>query len=158
MPLENDLTNGCVGCGPANPVGLRLVFEKTPEGARSAFVAEERWQGFPRRLHSAVLYLALIETMNWSLHARTGRMGLPSKTGALETRGRVDVGTKVALEGRVLFFDKTARTASVEAWAKTEIGGEVARLSRDYSLVDEATFLARMGYHELPAGYEGAFD
>lgn len=157
MPLENDPANRCVGCGPANPMGLRLVFEKTSEGARSTFVAEERWQGFPRRLHNAVLYLALIETMNWSLHARTGRMGLPSRTGALETRRRVDIGSKVALEGRVALLDEAGRSASVEAWASLDATGEVARLKREYALVDEATFLERMGYDTLPGGYEGDF-
>lgn len=157
MPLENDPANACVGCGPANPLGLRLAFDRTPEGARSVFVAEERWQGFPGRLHSAVLYLALIETMNWSLYARTGRMGLPSRTGALETRRRVEVGATVALEGRVVSVDGAARSASVEAWASMDPGGEVARLGREYSLVDEATFLARMGYDALPPGHEGVF-
>jgi hypothetical protein len=157
MPLENDPANACVGCGPANPAGLRLVFEKTPEGARSTFAVDERWQGFPSRLHSGILYLALLETMNWSLHAKTGRMGLPSRTGALESRRWVKCGTAILLEGRVRAFDPTARTASLEAWAEFPDREVVARLERDYALVDETTFLERMGYDVVPSGYDGAF-
>jgi len=155
--LENDAANPCIGCGPANPIGLRLAFEGTPEGARASFVAEARWQGFPGRMHSAVLYLALVETLNWSLFARTGRMGLPARTGALEMARRVDVGATVALEGRVLRVDEDARAASAEARAATPAGEPIGRLEREYALVDEATFLVRMGYDALPAGYEGVF-
>ncbi|MHB8606087.1 MAG: hypothetical protein ACYDCK_12620 [Thermoplasmatota archaeon] len=158
MLLENDPANACIGCGPANPMGLKLAFERTDEGATASFVAEARWQGFPGRMHSAVLYLALIETMNWSLYARTARMGLPTRTSALETSRRVDVGATVALSGRVLAVDESARTARVEAVAATPHGETIARLERDYALVDEATFLARMGYDAVPAGYEGVFE
>lgn len=158
MPLENDPANACVGCGPANPIGLRLSFEGTPEGATSSFVAEARWQGFPGRLHSAILYLALLETANWSLYARTRRMGLPARTSALESLRRVDVGATVALEGRVMAVDEAQRTARVEALARTPAGEPIGRLEREYALVDEETFLTRMGYDAVPAGYEGVFE
>jgi hypothetical protein len=133
------------------------VFEKTAEGARSTFAVEERWQGFPGRLHSGILYLALVETMNWSLYARTGRMGLPSRTGALESRRPVKCGSAILLEGRIRSLDPTARTASLEAWAGFSNREIVARLEREYALVDETTFLEMMGYDVVPPGYEGVF-
>lgn len=155
MPLENVASNPCIGCGPANPIGLHLEFEATPEGASSRFVAEARWQGFPGRMHSAVLYLALIETMNWSLHARTGRMGLPARTGALSMVRRVAVGDGVHLEGVV--HEATGATAKVSASARTPEGAPIGSLDREYRLVNEDEFLRAMGYDELPEGYEGAF-
>jgi len=157
MQLENSPTNPCIGCGPANPMGLHLAFEATKDGARASFVAEPRWQGFPGRMHSAVLYMALLETMNWSLYAQTRRMGLPARTSALEMTRRVAVGDTVVLEGHVVRVDEAARTAHAEARATTLQGEPVGRLKRDYALVDEATFLARMGYDALPEGYEGLF-
>lgn len=157
MLLENDPENACIGCGPANPMGLRLAFEAAPEGARASFVVDARFQGFPGRMHSAVLYLALLETMNWSLYAKTGRMGIPTRTSALEMTRRVDVGSTVVLEGRLLRADEARRVAIVEARAATAAGQPVGRLEREYDLVDKATFLARMGYDELPAGYDGVF-
>ena len=35
MHLENDPRNPCVGCGPLNPRGLQLKFEKVGEEVRS---------------------------------------------------------------------------------------------------------------------------
>lgn len=155
MPLENVASNPCIGCGPANPIGLKLEFDATAEGARTRFTAEARWQGFPGRMHSAVLYLALIETMNWSLYARTSKMGLPQRTSALSMTKRVLVGDAVELEGRVLRFRDDA--ASVEAIARTPAGDIIGALDRDYRMVGEEEFLRVMGYDELPEGYEGAF-
>lgn len=157
MPLENDPTNACIGCGEANPVGLKLAFDRAPGGARASFAVDARWQGFPGRLHSGILYVALIETANWSLFGHTGRMGLPARTSALEMTRRVAVGETLALEGRVLRLDEGARTASVEATARLPGGPAVGRIDRDYRLVDERAFLDAMGYDELPAGYEGVF-
>lgn len=154
--LDNDPSNPCIGCGPANPMGLHLAFEATPHGARARFTAEPRWQGFPGRMHSAVLYMALLEAMNWALYARTGRMGLPARTGALEMTRRVAVGDTVHLEGTVLRVDEAARTAEAEARASVR-GEPVGRLERGYALVDEATFVQRMDYDAPPAGYEGLF-
>lgn len=153
--LENVASNPCIGCGPANPIGLHLEFEPTTGGARTRFVATGAWQGFPGRMHSAVLYMALIETMNWSLYAKTGRMGLPARTSALGMTRRVVVGDVVEVEGRVLAVD--AERASVVAHARTPAGDPVGSLEREYRMVDEDEFLRVMGYDELPEGYEGAF-
>lgn len=155
MPLENVASNPCVGCGPANPMGLKLEFEATPDGATTRFVAEPRWQGFPGRMHSAVLYMALIETMNWSLYAKTGRMGLPQRTSALNMTRRVVVGDVIEIEGRVLRAD--ALGATVVAHARAPGGAPIGSLEREYRMVSEDEFTEAMGYDELPEGYEGAF-
>ncbi|MCI4324128.1 MAG: hypothetical protein L3K03_09010 [Thermoplasmata archaeon] len=84
-------------------------------------------------------------------------MGLPTRTGALDSRRWVECGIAILLEGHVRAFDPTARTASLEAWARLLDGEVVARLERDYNLMDETTFLQRMGYDLVPSGYEGAF-
>lgn len=156
MELENVADNPCIGCGPANPMGLKLVFTDAPGGASSSFVAEARWQGFPGRLHSAILYLALIETMNWSLYGATKHMGLPTRTSALRMTRRVNVGDKIWLRGKVV--SHADGKAHVVAEATTPRGEPVGSLDRDYEMVDESTFLARMGYDHVPNGYEGVFD
>jgi len=152
--MENVASNPCVGCGPSNPAGMRLAFEATADGASTRFVAEPRWQGFSGYLHSAILYLALLETLNWSLYARTSRMGLPTRTSALAATRRVRVGDEVVVEGRVV---KTGDVTSVVAEARTPAGESIATLERDYRLVSEEEFLRVMGYAEVPEGYEGAF-
>jgi hypothetical protein len=162
MLLENVASNPCIGCGPANPMGMRLVFEAEPEGASTRFIVEPRYQGFPGRLHSAVLYMALLETMNWSLYSKTGKMGLPQRTSALTMTRRVVVGDEVRLAGRVISVDAGASaganaSARLTASAHSPAGDAIGSLERDYRMVDEAEFLRAMGYDELPEGYEGAF-
>jgi hypothetical protein len=153
--IENVASNPCVGCGPANPIGLKLEFRATADGAASRFVAEPRWQGFPGRLHSAVLYLALIETMNWSLYAATGHMGLPARTGALRMVRRVRVGDVVELAGGVKAAPEGGARAFAEA--RTPDGEEIGSLDRDYRMVSEAEFLRAMEYDAVPEGYDGLF-
>src|SRR5438067_3568971 len=141
MSMENVSSNPCVGCGPSHPVGSRLAFEALPDGASTRFVAEPRWQGFPGRMHSAILYLALIETMNWALYAKTRRMGLPARTSALTMTRRVVVGDEVRVQGRVLDSGDITR---VEAMARTPAGDVIGSLDRHYRMVDEAESLRVM--------------
>lgn len=148
-PLENDPHNTCVGCGPANPRGLHLRFERTDEGARSAFTPDAWMEGWPGTTHTAFLYMALIETMNWTVYARRGRAGLPTRTGALETRRRVATGERLTLVGRALRESEDALHAQADALDAN--GALVARLEREYDFPDRAAFAQRLGYAQLPA-------
>lgn len=82
MLLDNDAANPCFGCGPENPVGLRLQFERTPIGARTSLAVTPHMVGWPNRLHSGLLDIAMLvttrlrtrlgprcaaETANWSV-------------------------------------------------------------------------------------------
>lgn len=149
-PLENDPRNACVGCGPANPRGLRLRFERADDGsgAVAAFVPEAWMEGWPGTTHTAFLYMALVETMNWTAYALRGRVGLPSRTGALETRRRVATGDALALAGRARLDAPDALHA--EAEARDPTGALVARLERDYTFPDAAEFARRLGLDALP--------
>ncbi|HUR67635.1 MAG TPA: hotdog fold domain-containing protein [Candidatus Thermoplasmatota archaeon] len=150
MMLDNDPANLCIGCGPENPIGLRLQFEATPEGARTRLVVRPEHQGAPERLHSGLLYLAMLETANWSVFARLGRIGLPTMTGAIETLRWVPVGETLTIAGR---WDAQSRAVSVEA-AEAK-GAPVARLRREFALPGRAEFMQRMGYATLPRALEG---
>lgn len=88
-PLPNDPGNPCIGCGPDNPAGLRLTFVRDGDRVRSELTVEPHRQGWPGRMHSAVLYLALVETMNWTLYGLTGTVGLARETGRLHYERRV---------------------------------------------------------------------
>lgn len=146
--LENDAANPCVGCGPGNPRGLRLRFERRGDAVVSRLAAEPSLQGWPGRLHSGVLYLALLEVANWTVYGLLGRVGLPVRTGALELRRWVAVGEGLDLEGRAPAPE--ARPLAVEARALDPQGREVARLERGYEFPGRREFMARMGYDRLP--------
>lgn len=147
-PLENDPHNGCVGCGPANERGLRLSFERTPEGARSTMTTQAWQEGWPGSTHTAFLYMALLETMNWTVYARRGRVGLPTRTGALDTRRRVQTGETLTLVGNAR--EDAPEHLLAEARALDATGALVARLERAYDFPDREGFARRMGYDELP--------
>ncbi len=152
--LENSPENPCVGCGPQHPHGLRLVFSREGAEVRSALEATPDRQGWPGRLHSGLLYLALLETANWTLYGLRGRVGIPVRTSALEAARWIAVGERLALRGRLARDEPAAATVLVEALDAS--GRRVASLERAYDLPDRATFLARMGYDEAPPGLDEA--
>lgn len=149
MLLDNDPANPCFGCGPENPLGLRLAFESVGGRVRSRLRVTDAMQGWPRRLHSGLLYLAMIETANWTVYDALGRIGLPVRTSALDAKRWVAVGETVALAGT---WDAAARVARIEA--HDEKGALVAMLEREYVLPTRAEFRAKMGADSLPPEFE----
>lgn len=147
--LENDDANPCVGCGPKNPMGLRLAFEQVDGATRSRLRVDAHMVGWPNRLHSGLLYLAMTETANWSVYGALGRVGLPVRTSALDAKRFVRVGETLTLIGR---WDAATRTARIEA--TDEKGAIVAKLEREYVLPTRAQFRARMGEDALPPEFE----
>ncbi|HYM40936.1 MAG TPA: hypothetical protein VEY12_12480 [Thermoplasmata archaeon] len=154
VALENDPRNPCVGCGPEHPTGLRLTFRREGDAVATTLAASGRFQGWPGRLHSGILYLAMLETANWTLFGLLGRVGLPVRTSALDAKRWVATGETLLLTGRLIPSGETAARARIEA---TDAKGSlVAVLERDYDLPDRATFLKRMGYTAVPSGLEDA--
>lgn len=150
MLLDNDPTNPCFGCGPGNPLGLRLAFEKEGPRIVSRLRVTDAMQGWPRRLHSGLLYLAMIETANWTVYGALGRIGLPVRTSALDAKRWVAVAETVTLSGT---WDAAAKSARIEA--HDEKGALVAKLEREYALPTRAEFRERMGADSLPPEFEG---
>ncbi|HWG90937.1 MAG TPA: hypothetical protein VNZ52_08845 [Candidatus Thermoplasmatota archaeon] len=153
VALENDPRNACVGCGPEHPTGLRLAFRREGDTVATTLEATGRHEGWPGRLHSGILYLAMLETANWTLYGLRERVGLPVRTSALEAKRWVATGETLTLTGRLTPLGDGGARAQVEATDGT--GNQVAVLEREYALPDRATFLRRMGYDALPPGLEG---
>lgn len=155
IALENDRTNPCFGCGPEHPTGLHLAFQREGDAVATALVASGRYQGFPDRFHSGILYLAMLETANWAVYGLRGRVGIPTRTSALEAKRWVKTGERLTLVGRLAASDET--TAKVRVEAQDAQGNAVASLERDYDLPDRASFLTRMGYATMPLAFEKDF-
>ncbi|HVL47687.1 MAG TPA: hypothetical protein VM889_03935 [Candidatus Thermoplasmatota archaeon] len=153
-PLENTPGNPCVGCGPEHPTGLRLAFEREGDIVRTRFEATASREGWPDRLHSGLLYLAMLETANWTLYGLGGRVGIPARTSALDAKRWVATGETLILAGRAVA--PREREAAILVEAKDATGASVASLSREYDLPSRAEFLRRMGYERMPAGFEDA--
>lgn len=150
--LDNDPRNACVGCGPANPRGLRLRFRREGGAVEAELDAAEHLQGWPGRLHSGVLYTAMLETANWTVYGLRGRIGFPVLTGPLEATGWVRTGERVRLTGRLEPAPAPRLAVRVEAAAA---GRPVAGLRREFELLGRGELMRRLGYDALPEVFEG---
>src|SRR2546422_2873880 len=100
VALENDGTNPCFGCGPRNPRGLRLSFHRVGDRVETMLLADVTMEGWPGRLHSGILYTAMLETANWTVFGITGRIGIPVRTSGRRLQRRVPAGGRPRAEGR----------------------------------------------------------
>jgi hypothetical protein len=153
VALENDSTNPCFGCGPSNPRGLRLSFRRIGDRVETALLADVTMEGWPGRLHSGILYTAMLETANWTVYGVTGRIGVPVRTSALSLQRWVPTGTRLRIAGRSKSTSSKSLTVAVEAF--TLDGPPVAALDRDFVLPNRREFLEKMGYSEIPEVFAG---
>ena len=153
MALENDETNPCFGCGPLNPRGLRLSFRRVGDRVETQFLTDATMEGWPARLHSGILYTAMLETANWTVFGVTGRIGIPVRTSALSLQRWVPSGTRLRIAGPAKSTGPSSLTVALEAF--TAHGQCVATLDRDFVLPNRQEFVDKMGYEEVPAAFAG---
>jgi acyl-coenzyme A thioesterase PaaI-like protein len=55
--------NMCFGCGPNNPIGLKLKFDWDGKTARALFTPDKRFQGWSGYLHGGIIACVLDEAM-----------------------------------------------------------------------------------------------
>ncbi len=152
--LENDETNPCFGCGPRNPRGLRLSFRRVGDRVETGFPTDATMEGWPGRLHSGILYTAMLETANWTVFGIAGRIGVPVRTSALDLQRWVPTGMRIRIAGRAKGTGLPNRLAvAVEAF--TSDGQPLATLDRDFVLPNRREFLDKMGYEEIPEVFAG---
>ena len=65
VSIDTDLhKNQCFGCGPYNPIGLKLSFTMDGDTLRTECTPEKVYQGWPGLVHGGILSLILDEAMN----------------------------------------------------------------------------------------------
>ena len=79
--LEND--GHCFGCGPANPIGLKLIFERDGDKCSALWTPAKEHQGWAGRVHGGLLALVLDEALS---RAAFEKHGLHWVTAALTIR------------------------------------------------------------------------
>ena len=79
LPLNDDTDYGlCFACGPRNPSGLRLRFERDGDKVATTFRGQVEHQGFPGYIHGGIITAVLDEVMSrlsllenrWTITAR----------------------------------------------------------------------------------------
>jgi acyl-coenzyme A thioesterase PaaI-like protein len=119
VPIIAPLANqGCFGCGPANPIGLHLDFDRHEDGGVQAlFIPGVEHQGWDGVMHGGLVTVLLDEAMAWAAAASTTIY----YTGRLEVRYRQPVRTGAELTVRGWVTRNRGRT--LETRAEVQLGG-----------------------------------
>ena len=69
----------CFGCGPDNPIGLKLNFDWDGQTASATFIPGEWHEGWPGIVHGGIVSVVLDEAMTYvpyfkGIHCVTGRL------------------------------------------------------------------------------------
>lgn len=125
----------CFGCGPAerNPHGLQLVFEETPEGARTKFSLPRQFESYPGFLHGGVLCAVLDETMAYVAVLKHHVLPFTRKM-EIEFRGAVPGGVECVCEAR--WVERTEGGYWAEGWILDPRGRKVLRGRGRFALPD----------------------
>jgi uncharacterized protein (TIGR00369 family) len=120
-----DKTNGCFGCSPTNPSGLRLQFVETDDGVEVEYVAPRHQQGAPGVVHGGIQATLLDEALCMTAHAKTGTSVV---TGELTIRyvRPVPTATRIIARGRIV--ERKGNSAFIEGGIYlAETGEELTR-------------------------------
>ena len=112
---EVSANNLCFACGPANPVGLKMVFRWEDGKAKAEFTPGPYHQSWDGVFHGGLLALCLDEAGGYALYFQ----GIKAMTARLEMRLRKTIrpGEKIFLTGEIR--KKTRKI--VETYAKAEL-------------------------------------
>lgn len=108
----------CFGCGPKNPIGLKLKFHWDGKEARAEFVPDKRHQGWANILHGGIISCLMDEALSYPPYF----VGMPCLTAKMEVRLRrpVVVGEKLALVASIV--KKNRRLVETRARLELEDG------------------------------------
>jgi len=106
-------TQTCFGCGPNNPHGLQLRFEREGDVVRTRFTLGAGYDGPPGILHGGLQALIADEVAGWTLVGMKGRIGL---TTSMQVRyiQSLRLGEEIVAEGRIT--SEGEGTATVTVW------------------------------------------
>lgn len=86
-PIPEDLNEGrqmCFGCGPQNPIGLKLKFRPYGDSVRAEFIPTEFHQGWKGITHGGIIHTILDEAMAWASFFS----GIVTVTATMQSRWR----------------------------------------------------------------------
>lgn len=85
--LARSPQNECFACGPGNPGGLQLQFERDGDTVRSRFIPSRGHCGWAGIVHGGILSTALDEAMSYVLYFE----GIKAYTARMDVRFRAPV-------------------------------------------------------------------
>ena len=121
--LSARANSSCFACGTDNPRGLRLIYEKGPQGEMSAaWTPNSTLQGFDGIIHGGLVSTVLDESMAKAVVAS----GVEALTAELRVRFRRHVATGCALRVAGWITQASRRMVQAEATLTDSTGTELA--------------------------------
>jgi len=143
-PYKGELRdNGyCFGCGPDNPIGLRLEFDWDSESGdcSTRYAPAREHQGWKDRVHGGLVALVFDEVLSRVVLATEGHNWV---TAELTTRLLRPARVGKALHFRARVVSKRARLIISSGEAYTESGEVVARAKAKMMPVNPLSFVSR---------------
>ena len=93
--------DNCFVCGAANPIGLRLEFSFTGDGASQAeLILPDHFEGYPNVIHGGIVSTLLDEVMAKAV-LHSGKVAFTARL-QVSFRRPVPANTTLHLEGRIV--------------------------------------------------------
>ena len=77
-PFDHD-QNHCFGCGPSNPIGLKLQFEESEHYLHARWKPEPAFQGYINVIHGGIIATLLDEIGAWCIYIKGGTSAVTSQ-------------------------------------------------------------------------------
>ncbi len=123
----------CFACGKANPHGLKLPIEKTPQGVELRYAVPEGFAGWQGIVHGGIVATILDELLAWACTAS----GRNCVTAEMTVRYRKPVKTGQPLIGFGRVTSEKGRLVSAEARLLDDSGTVVAEATGKMMRVED---------------------
>jgi len=132
LGLAEDAFDGCFGCGPTNPVGLKLAFSEEAGSVvcRTRLAAD--FAGYKAFAHGGVVATLLDEAMGWGMFHLTGRHGV-TRSLRVEYKRPVPLMRQIVVRAQVLSRDGSA--VAMQSSVEDERGRLLASAEGDWVAV-----------------------
>lgn len=112
----------CFACGSLNPIGMHLVFEKSPERAFTEFTPRREHQGYTGIVHGGILCILLDEVMAYM----ASTLGCNAVTARLEVRFRKPAVVGEPISAMAVIEEDRGKTLALQAELKNPRGQIIA--------------------------------
>jgi hypothetical protein len=154
VELENSDDNLCFGCGPQNPMGLKLRFFIESDQVTTECIPTKWWSGQPGVVNPGIAYAVLVDLIIWTAGGILHRVPLMPKTIEMKIG---DMSTKRPMSGTGRIVKREGPIAEIRAELKQD-GMVKALLEIETKCVTRAEYQKARPLVEIPESLTGYFE
>lgn len=155
-PYSFGPTQLCFGCGPHNPHGLRMRFEREGELVRSTLTLGPGYDGPPGLLHGGLQALIADEVAGWTLLGLRGRIGVTTSLQIRYVTG-MKLGLAIVAEGRISSESTADGTLMATVQVQLRQGDQVGSMTRASFVLADVAKMEAILPGGLPDGWAKFF-